>query len=66
MKATQASLYLFARAEEEGKKPRSSGSIKLGYGASEIDIESCINEAAKKTLDHLFALFSLSFLPDSF
>ncbi len=50
---TQASLYLYAKAQEEGKKPRSSGSIKLGYGASDIDINDCIKEAAEKTLNHL-------------
>ncbi len=53
MKGTQASLYLFARAVEDGRKARSSGSIKIGYGADEIDIESCIKEASSKTLDHL-------------
>ncbi len=53
MEATQASLYLYARAEEEGRKPRCSGSIKIAHGASDIDIEACINEAAEKTIDHL-------------
>ena len=49
----QAALYLYARAEEQGKKPRSSGSVKLGYGVEDIDIESCIKEASKKTIAHL-------------
>ena len=53
IQGTQASLYLYARAQEHGRKPRSSGSIKLGYGVSDIDIESCINEAANKTINHL-------------
>ncbi len=53
MECTQASLYLYARAEEIGKKPRSSGSIKVGYGAEDININECINEAASKTLSHL-------------
>ncbi|KGG13838.1 TldE/PmbA protein [Prochlorococcus sp. SS52] len=53
MESTQASLYLYARAEEEGRKPRSSGSIKLAYAADDINIEECINEAAEKTLRHL-------------
>ena len=39
---SQAALYLYARAEEKDKKPRSSGSVKLGYGVDDIDIESCI------------------------
>ena len=37
---SQAALYLYARAEEKDKKPRSSGSVKLGYGVDDIDIES--------------------------
>ena len=50
---SQAALYLYARAEEKNKKPRSSGSIKLGYGVDDIDIESCITEASIKTIAHL-------------
>jgi len=50
---SQAALYLYARAEEKDKKPRSSGSVKLGYGVDDIDIESCVNEASSKTISHL-------------
>ena len=50
---SQAALYLYARAEEKDKKPRSSGSVKLGYGVDDIDIESCIKEASNKTIAHL-------------
>ena len=50
---SQAAIYLYARAEEKDKKPRSSGSVKLGYTLDDIDINSCIEEAAHKTLDHL-------------
>ena len=50
---SQAALYLYARAEEKDKKPRSSGSVKLGYGVDDIDVESCIKEASKKTVAHL-------------
>ncbi|WP_269622898.1 TldD/PmbA family protein [Prochlorococcus marinus] len=53
MLLTQASLYLFARAEENGRKPRSSGSIKLAHGVNELDINNCIKEAATRTIDHL-------------
>ncbi len=53
IKKTQASIYLYARSNVQGKKPRSSGSIKLGYGTSDLDIDSCIEEASKKTIDHL-------------
>ena len=50
---SQAALYLYARAEEKNKKPRSSGAVKLGYGVEDIDIESCIMEASNKTIAHL-------------
>ena len=51
--ATQATLYLYARAEEAGRKPRSAGAIRLAHGVNEIDIEACINEAASRTISHL-------------
>ncbi len=50
---SQAALYLYARAEEKDRKPRSSGSVKIGYGLNDIDISSCIEEAANKTIAHL-------------
>ena len=50
---SQAAIYLYARAEEKDLKPRSSGSVKLGYGVDDIDIESCIKEASNKTIAHL-------------
>ncbi|MFZ0408833.1 MAG: TldD/PmbA family protein [Cyanobium sp.] len=50
---TTASLYLYARAEETGRKPRSSGAVRLAYGAGDLDISGCINEAAERTISHL-------------
>tara|TARA_B100000212_G_scaffold334584_1_gene305492 strand:+ start:1962 stop:3314 length:1353 start_codon:yes stop_codon:yes gene_type:complete len=50
---SQAIIYLYARAQENGKKPRSSGSVKIGYGLNDIDINACIDEAADKTISHL-------------
>ena len=52
-KQTTASLYLYARAEEAGRKPRSSGAVRLAYGAGELDVEGCIAEAAERTVAHL-------------
>ena len=52
-RGTHASLYLYARAEETGRKPRSSGAVRLAHGAKDIDIESCIEEASEKTIAHL-------------
>ena len=48
-----ASLYLYARAEETGRKPRSAGAMRLAYGAADLDIAGCINEAAERTISHL-------------
>ena len=50
---TTASLYLYARAEEAGRKPRSSGAVRLGYGASDLDVAGCVAEAAERTIAHL-------------
>ena len=50
---SQAALYLYARAEEKDKKPRSSGAVKIGYSLEDIDVDSCIKEAAEKTISHL-------------
>jgi PmbA protein len=48
-----ASLYLYARAEEDGRKPRSSGAVRLAYGAEQLDVAGCIEEAAERTIQHL-------------
>lgn len=50
---TTASLYLYARAEESGRKPRSAGAVRLAYGADSLDIAGCIEEAAARTIAHL-------------
>ena len=50
---SQAAMYLYARAEESNRKPRSSGSVQIGYGLEDIDINTCIDEAAQKTIAHL-------------
>ena len=50
---SQASLYLYARAEEDGRKPRSSGAMRLSYGCEDLDVQGCIDEAASRTISHL-------------
>ena len=68
----QAAIYLYARAEENNRKPRSSGSVKIGYGLDDLDINSCINEAAEKTISHLnyspidTGKYKICFSPESF
>lgn len=48
-----SSLYLYARAEEQGRKPRSSGAVRLAYGSRALDIAGCVQEAADRTIAHL-------------
>ena len=69
---SQEALYLYARAEENNRKPRSSGTVKIGYGLDDIDINSCIEEAAQKTISHLnyspieTGKYKICFSPESF
>ena len=53
MKLSQTSIYLYAKAEEENKKPRSAGGIRLNSNLEELDIESCIKETSEKLISHL-------------
>jgi len=53
MKLSQSSIYLYAKAEEDNKKPRSAGGIRINSNIEELDIESCINETSDKLISHL-------------
>ena len=53
MKLSQSSIYLYAKAEEENKKPRSAGGIKINSNLEELDIDSCISETSDKLISHL-------------
>ncbi|MDY6784054.1 MAG: TldD/PmbA family protein [Cyanobacteriota bacterium] len=46
-------IYLYAKTEEEGKKPRSAGSYKTSESLAKLDIDTCVKEAAEKTISHL-------------
>ncbi len=50
---TQASIFLMARAEETGRKPRSGGAVRLALGSRDLDLKGCIDEAAERTISHL-------------
>jgi PmbA protein len=50
---TTASVYLYAKAEESGRKPRSGGAVRLAYGVDDLDLAGCIQEAAERTISHL-------------
>ncbi len=53
MKLSQSSIYLYAKAEEKNKKPRSAGGIRINSNLEDLDIESCINETSDKLISHL-------------
>lgn len=48
-----ASVYLYTKTEQEGKKPRSAGAYRVGYGVDHLDIAGCVKESADKTISHL-------------
>jgi PmbA protein len=48
-----ASIYLYSKTEEEGKKPRSAGAFRINRSLEQLDINSCLKEAAEKTISHL-------------
>ncbi len=47
------SLYLYSKTREAGKKPRSAGAYRISRSLDQLDIESCLKEAAEKTISHL-------------
>ena len=72
MKLSQSSIYLYAKAEEENKKPRSAGGIRINANLDEHDIDSCINETSAKLISHLkyksikTKKYLICFTPDAF
>lgn len=48
-----ASIYLYSKTEQKGKKPRSAGSFKVSRSLGELDIDGCLKEATEKTISHL-------------
>lgn len=48
-----ASIYLYSKTEEDGKKPRSAGAFRISNSLGKLDIEGCLKEAAEKTISHL-------------
>ena len=53
MKLSQSSIYLYAKAQEDEKKPRSAGGFRINSNLDQLDIESCINETSNKLISHL-------------
>ncbi len=53
MKLSQSAIYLYAKAEEDSKKPRSAGGVRINSDLEELDIDSCIKETSEKLISHL-------------
>ena len=53
MKLSQSSIYLYAKAQELNKKPRSAGGIRIHCELDKLDIDSCIKETSNKLVSHL-------------
>ncbi|NDG00505.1 MAG: TldD/PmbA family protein [Synechococcaceae bacterium WBB_32_011] len=51
--SSSSACYLYARAEQDGRKPRSAGAVRLAYGSEGLDVQACIKEAAELTISHL-------------
>ena len=72
MPRPQASLYLYAKAEETGRKPRSSGAVRLALGSGDLDVSGCIEEAVERTVSHLAyrpidtGSYRICFTPEAF
>lgn len=48
-----ASIYLYSKTEEPGKKPRAAGAYKISRSLQDLDLKGCISETAEKTISHL-------------
>lgn len=48
-----ASIYLYSKTEEDGKKPRSAGAFRISRSVTELDVDGCLKETADKTISHL-------------
>ncbi len=72
MKLSQSSIYLYAKSEEENKKPRSAGGIRINSSLEELNIDSCIKETSDKLISHLnyrsieTNKYLICFTPDAF
>lgn len=67
-----ASIYLYSKTEEEGKRPRSAGAFRVSPSLASLDIDGCLQEAAEKTISHLnydkikTGKYRVVFSPDAF
>ncbi|HEY9707572.1 MAG TPA: TldD/PmbA family protein, partial [Oculatellaceae cyanobacterium] len=69
---SSASLYLYTKTEQEGKKPRSAGAFRVSRNLEKLAVQDCQKEAVEKTISHLnyekvqSGKYRVVFSPDAF
>ena len=69
---SSASIYLYTKTEEEGKKPRSAGAFRVSCNLEKLAVQDCQKEALEKTISHLnyekvpTGKYRVVFSPDAF
>jgi PmbA protein len=48
-----SSIYLYTKAEELDRKPRSGGAYRVSRTFADLDVSGCIAEVCEKTISHL-------------
>lgn len=67
-----ASVFLYSKTEQEGRKPRSAGAFRISHSVNDLDINGCIQETTEKTISHLnyhkiqTGKYMVVFSPDAF
>jgi len=52
-KGSYATMYLYSKTQQEGRKPRSAGAYRVNRSLDKLDVDGCLKEAADKTISHL-------------
>ncbi|MEO1393312.1 MAG: TldD/PmbA family protein [Cyanobacteria bacterium J06634_5] len=50
---TYASVYVYGKTEQAGRKPRAAGAMRVKNGLAQLNVDECVKEAAEKTISHL-------------
>ena len=67
-----ASIFLYSKTEQEGRKPRSAGAFRISLSVNDLDLDGCIQETVEKTVSHLnykkipTGKYMVVFSPDAF
>jgi PmbA protein len=48
-----ASIYLYGKTEQEGRKPRAAGAMRVKNSLAQLDVAGCTQETIEKTISHL-------------